>query len=144
MKTRLLVMVVIVVSAAVVGCISGPGSRPASKTIQVSMDDVLKQSVIGQDVTLAVGGTFKLMLGSNHTTPYDWTADARIGDPAILKQTSHDYVRSDSAAMGAPGAEVWMFTALKAGTTTIVTDYTSIVGSDPMPACTFTARVTVQ
>lgn len=81
------------------------------------MDDVLKQSAIGQDVTLAVGDTLKLTLGSNHTTPFHWTADAKIGDPSM---------------------------ALKAGTTTIVTDYTSIVGSDPMPACTFTARVTVQ
>ena len=45
--------------------------------------------------------------------------------------------------MGAPGAEVWMFTALKAGSTTVATDYTSIVGSDPIPVCAFTARVTV-
>ena len=34
--------------------------------------------------------------------------------------------------MGAPGVEVWMFAALKAGSTTIATDYTSIVGSDPI------------
>lgn len=113
-------------------------------TIQVPMDDVLKQSAIGQDVTLAVGDTLKVTLGSNHTTPYHWTADAKVGDATILTQTSHDYVRPDSAALGAPGAEVWMFTALKAGTTTIATDYTSIVGSDPAPVCTFTARVTVQ
>ena len=144
MQTRLLVMVVILVSSAVLGCTSGPASRAASKTIQVSMDDVLKQSVIGQDVTLAVGDTLKVTLGSNHTTPYHWTADAKIGDPTILKQTGHDYVRPNSAAMGAPGVEVWMFTALKAGTTTIVTDYTCIVGSDPMPVSTFTAGVTVQ
>jgi inhibitor of cysteine peptidase len=87
-KTRLLVMVSVLVSSAVLGCTSGPASRAASKTIQVTMD-VLKQSA----------------------TPFHWTADAKIGDPAILQQTSHDYVRPDSAAMGAPGAEVWMFTA---------------------------------
>jgi inhibitor of cysteine peptidase len=126
------------------GCTSGPGRRAATKTIQVPMGDVLKQSVIGQDVTLAFGDTLKVTLGSNHTTPYHWTADAKIGDSTIVKQTGHDYVRPNSGALGAPGAEVWMFTALKAGTTTIVTDYTSIVGSDPMPVCTFTARVTVQ
>jgi len=143
-KTMLLVMVVGLVYSAVSGCTNGPGRQAASKAIQVPMDDVLKQSVIDQDVTLAVGDTLKVSLGSNHTTPYHWTADAKIGDPTILKQTGHDYVRPTSAAMGAPGAEVWMFTALKAGTTTIVTDYTSIVGSDPMPSCTFTARVTVQ
>jgi inhibitor of cysteine peptidase len=88
-KTRLLVMVSVLVSSAVLGCTSGPESSAASKTIQVTMDDLLKQSA----------------------TPFHWTADAKIGDPAILQQTSHDYVRPDSAAMGAPGAEVWMFTA---------------------------------
>ncbi len=142
--TRLLVMVAVLVSSAALGCTNGPVSRAASKTIQVSMDDVLKQSVIGQDVTLAVGNTLKVTLGSNHTTPYHWTPVAKIGDSTIVKQTSHDYVRPNSGLMGAPGAEVWMFTALKPGTTTIVTDYTSIVGSDPAPVCTFTARVTVQ
>jgi inhibitor of cysteine peptidase len=113
-------------------------------TIQVPTDDVLKQSAISRDVTLAVGDTLKVTLGSNHTTPYHWTAEAKIGDGAVLKQISHDYVRPDSAALGAPGVEVWMFAALKAGSTTVATDYTSIVGSDPMPVCTFTARVTVE
>ena len=100
-------------------------------TIQVPTDDVLKQSAVSRDVTLAVGDTLKVTLGSNHTTPYHWTAEAKIGDGAVLKQISHDYVRPDSAALGAPGVEVWMFAALKAGSTTVATDYTSIVGSDP-------------
>jgi inhibitor of cysteine peptidase len=143
-KARLLVAVAVLMSSAVSGCTDGPGSRGASKTIQVSMDEVLKQSVIGQDVTLAVGDTLKVTLGSNHTTPYHWTADAKIGDSSVLKQTGHDYVRPNSGLMGAAGTEVWMFTALKDGMTTIVTDYLSIVGSDPMPVCTFTARVTVR
>jgi inhibitor of cysteine peptidase len=144
MKTRVLLMVAVLVSSAVLGCSGGPGSRAATKTIEVSMDDVLNQSVIGRDVALAVGDTLKVTLGSNHTTPYRWTADAKIGDAAIVKQTSHDYVRPNSDLMGAPGTEVWMFAAVKAGTTTIVTAYAGIVGSDPMPVCTFTARVTVR
>jgi inhibitor of cysteine peptidase len=144
MKTRLLVMVAALVSSAVLACTGGPGSRTATKTIEVSMDDVLKQSVIGRDLALAVGDTLKVTLGSNHTTPYRWTEDAKIGDATVVKQTSHDYVRPNSDLMGAPGSEVWMFAALKAGTTTIVTAYAGIVGSDPTPVCTFTARVTVK
>jgi inhibitor of cysteine peptidase len=144
MKTRVLLAVAVLVSSAVSGCSGGPGSRSATKTIQVSIDDVLEQSVIGRDITLAVGDTLKVTLGSNHTTPYRWTADAKIGDAAIVKQTSHEYVSPNSNLMGAPGTEVWMFRALKAGTTTIVTDYAGIVGSDPAPVCTFTASVTVQ
>ena len=142
MKTRLLVVVPVLVSLAVFGCSGGPKSQAATKTVQVSIDDVLKQRAINQDVNLGVGDMLKVTLGSNSTTPYRWTADAKIGDGTVLKQVSHAYVRPNSDLMGAPGTEVWMFTALKAGTTTIVTDYASTV--DPTPVCTFTANMTVQ
>jgi len=144
MMTRMLLMVAVLVAAAVLGCSAAPGRQAATKTIEASIDEVLNHSVIGRDVALAVGDTLKVVLGSNHTTPYRWTADAKIGDAAIVKQTGHDYVRPKSDLMGAPGTEVWIFGALKAGTTTIVTDYAGIVGSDPAPVCTFTARVTVR
>ncbi len=108
------------------------------------MDDVLRQRVITQSITLAVGNTLIVKLGSNYSTPYRWTADATIGDPAIVKQTSHEYVGPSSGSMGAPGTEVWTLTALKAGTTTISTNYASFVASDNTPVCTYTANVTVQ
>jgi inhibitor of cysteine peptidase len=138
-----MVIVAMLVSSAVLGC--STGSRAAStETIEVSMDDVLKQSAITRDATLAVGDTLKVTLGSNHSTPYRWTADPKIGDSAILKQTSHVYAHSNTDRMGAPGSEVWTFTALKGGTTTIVAGYASVVGSDTSPTCTFTANVTVK
>jgi inhibitor of cysteine peptidase len=143
-KIRLLVTVAMLVSSAVLGC-TFPSRNPSStKTLQVPMDDVLKQSVINQSITLAVGNTLKVKLGSNYSTPYRWTADAKIGDPTIVKQTGHEYRRPNSDAMGAPGTEVWTFTALKSGTTTISTSYASFVGSNITPTCMFTATVTVQ
>ena len=144
MKTRVLLMVAVLVAAATLACSNGRGRQTATTTVEVPIDDVLTHSVVGRDVALAVGDTLKVALGSNHTTPYRWTTDAKIGDATIVKQTSHDYLRPKSELMGAPGSEVWIFAALKAGTTTIVTDYAGIVGSDPAPVCTFTARVTVR
>jgi inhibitor of cysteine peptidase len=146
-KTRLVLLVALLVASVVfggVGC--SKGSPQATKTIEVPMDDVLNGSDISRDVTLAVGNTLKVVLGSNHTTPYRWMADAKIGDPAIVKQTSHEFVQphADDHVMGAPGTEVWMFTALKTGTTTIATTYATFVGGDNTPTCTFTAKVTVQ
>lgn len=108
------------------------------------MDDVQKQNSITQDVRLAVGNTLKVELGSNYTTPYRWSADAKIGDPSILQQSSHRYVPPSTDVLGAPGTEVWTFQALKPGTTTVTTYYTSFVGKDAKPACTYTAIVTVQ
>jgi inhibitor of cysteine peptidase len=108
------------------------------------MDEVLKQHTITQNATVGVNHSLRVTLGSNFTTPYRWAPDMKIGDSTILKQTDHDFVRPTSGSMGAAGSEVWNFTALKAGTTTITTTYTSFVGKDSSPACTYTAIVTVQ
>lgn len=108
------------------------------------MDDVLNQKVITQNITLAVDNTLIVKLGSNYTTPYRWAPETKIGDPTIIKQISHEFVQPTSGALGAPGMEVWTFAALKPGTTTITTSYTSFVGKDAKPVCIYTADVTVQ
>jgi inhibitor of cysteine peptidase len=143
-KIRLLVTVAMLVSSMLVGCSFQSRNPPTSKILRVPIDDVLKQNVITQNITLSVDNTLVVKLGSNYSTPYRWTADAKIGDSSILKQTSHKFVQPTSDALGAPGTEVWTFTALKPGTTTITTSYTSFVGKDAKPACTYTANVTVE
>jgi inhibitor of cysteine peptidase len=141
MKTRLSVIIAMLVSLAVSGCAAG--AQPTT-TIQVPMGDVLNQKIINRDVALAVGDRLEVSLGANHSTLYRWTAQTQIADPTIVQQTSHEYVAPNPPGIiGAPGTEVWKFNALKTGTTTIVTDYR--MSTDPMhPACTFTANVTVQ
>ena len=141
-KIRLLVTVAMLGSLLLVGC--GPRNPPSSQTLQVPMDDVLKQSTITQNVTLGVGNTLTVKLGSNYSTPYRWKIDTKIGDSTILKQTDHRFVQPTSEALGAPGTEVWTFEALKPGSTTITTSYASFVGKNAKPACTYTANVTVQ
>ena len=143
-KIRRLVTVAMLVSSMLVGCTFPSRNPPTSKSLQVSMDEVLEQSVITQNVTLAVGNTLTLKLASNYTTPYRWTADTKIGDSTIVKQTSHEFVHPTTDARGAPGTQVWTFTALKPGTTTITTYYTSFVGRDATPKCAYNATVTVQ
>jgi inhibitor of cysteine peptidase len=143
-KIRLLVTVAMLVSSMLVGCTFASRNPPTSKTVEVSMDDVLNHSVIAQNVTLPVGNTLELKLGSNYSTPYRWKADTKIGDETIVKQTSHEFVQPTTDALGAPGTEVWTFTALKPGITTITTYYTSFVGRDSTPKCTYNATVTVR
>lgn len=141
LNTRLLVIVAILVSLLVPGPIA---SAQPTKTIEISMDDVMNQKVINRDIRLAVGDTLQVSLGANHSTPYSWTPQTHIADPSIVEQTSHEYAAPNPppGIVGAPGSEVWQFKALKAGTTAIATDYT--MSTDPTPACTFTANVTVQ
>jgi inhibitor of cysteine peptidase len=143
-KIRLLVAVAVLVSSTVLGCHFESRDAPSTKTLQVPMKEVLKQSVITQNITLAVGNTLLVKLGSNYSTPYRWTADTKIGDSSILKQTAHEFVHPATDALGAPGTQVWTFAALKPGTTTISTAYASFVGKETKPVCTYTANVTVQ
>ncbi|OBI12264.1 hypothetical protein AWB92_12380 [Mycobacterium sp. IEC1808] len=144
MKTRLLLAVALLAGSTAVGCHFASRNPPTNQTLGVAMGDVLKQNAITQDVTLGVGNTLTLRLGSNYTTPYRWTINTKIGDPTVVKQTSHEFVQPTSDALGAPGTEVWTFEALKPGKTTISTAYSSIVGKDSKTACTYTANVTVQ
>jgi inhibitor of cysteine peptidase len=144
LKVRLLVTVAMLVLSTVLGCHFQSRNPPSTRTLQVPMGDVLNQNTITQDITLAVGNTLIVKLGSNYTTPYRWRPDTKISDPAVIKQSSHAFVQPTTDMLGAPGTEVWTFTALKSGTTTITTTYTSILGKDATPACTYTANVTVQ
>lgn len=145
MKIRLLLgAVAVLVASLAVGCTFASRNPPTNKILEVPIGDVLKQSAITQNVTLAVGNTLTVKLGSNYSTPYRWTIATNIGDPTIVKQTGHEFEQPTSDALGAPGTEVWKFSALKSGTTTITTSYTRIVGKNTKPACTYTANVTVQ
>ncbi|OBI92839.1 protease inhibitor I42 family protein [Mycobacterium asiaticum] len=139
MKVRLLTSMAALLLLA--GCTGG--NEAATKSVDVPIDDVLNQSAISRDVTLEVGETLKVSLGANHSTPYRWTPDPKIADTAVLKQTGHEYIHADTDRVGAPGTEVWMFSSLRPGKTTIVASYGSIVG-DAAPTCVFTANVTVQ
>ncbi|SPM36127.1 Chagasin family peptidase inhibitor I42 [Mycobacterium rhizamassiliense] len=143
-KIRVFVTVAMLLSSTLTGCHLESRNPPTSKTLQVSMDEVSKRSTITQNVTLGVGNTLKLQLGSNYSTPYRWAADAKIGDTGIMQQTSHQYVAPSTDALGAPGSENWTFTALKPGTTTISTNYSSFVGKNTPPVCQYSVIVTVQ
>jgi inhibitor of cysteine peptidase len=143
-KIRLSVTVAMLVSSMLVGCNFASRNPPTSKTLVVPIEQVLKQNSITQNVTLAVGYTLKLQLGANYTTPYRWMPDAKIADKSVVEQNSHQYVQPSTDALGAPGTEVWVFTALKPGTTTISTNYSSIVGKNTTPVCQYTVIVTVQ
>jgi inhibitor of cysteine peptidase len=143
-KIRLLVTVAMLVSSMLVGCTFASRSPSPNKILEVPMDDVLKQSVITQNVEMEVGNTLTVKLGSNYSTPYRWAIDTKIGDSTIVKQTDHRFVQPTSDTRGAPGTEVWTFTALKPGSTTITSSYASILGKSAKPACTYTANVTVR
>ena len=71
-----------------------------------------------------VGGELTVTLGSNPTTGFQWSENAEISDESVIKQVSHMFVGPGiDKPPGTPGEEVWIFKALKRGTTTTFLEY---------------------
>jgi inhibitor of cysteine peptidase len=141
-KTKLLVTLAILVSLAIPGC-TGSTSHSQTSTTQTNRAPTKTISASGDhEITLAVGDTLKVTLSANHSTPMWWAADAQIGDPTIVQQSSHEYVAGNTT--GGPGTEVWTFKALKAGVTTITNKETDVTNRGSPPQDTLTVKVTVQ
>ena len=83
----------------------------------------LKDDDNGTSVTLAVGETLELVLTSNPTTGYSWSA-AEV--PACLEQEGEPEYDSDAppGMMGAGGEDTWRFTAAEPGEGTLRLEYT--------------------
>ena len=118
-----------------IGC--GNGS-----TIEITLDDFTTQISMVKNVTLNAQDTLTVKLGSNPSTGFGWE-DAVIGNGVIIQQTSRNFIAATSGLAGAPGTDVWVFTAKSAGTTTISIQYDRSWETLP-PTYTLTINVTVK
>lgn len=116
----------------------------APKSIDISMDDVIAHRVIVRNIDLSVGDSLLVSLGANHTTPYRWTTAAQIADRSVIQQSHHDFLApvAPPGVLGSAGTDVWTFTALKAGVTSLTTEYR--MSRNPAPRCVFTLTVFVR
>lgn len=71
-------------------------------------------------LTEHVGTRFLIALDSNKTTGYSWTA--AVQGSAVTSEGSA-YQQSDGHAMGAPGRQIFVFDAMRKGTSTITLSY---------------------
>ena len=78
--------------------------------------------VTGDNVELAVGETYTLILESNPTTGCMWLL-AENSDEAVLELTDHEFIPPATTVPGAGGEEVWTFKALQKGKSVITLDY---------------------
>ena len=142
MMPRLIALLALALALAGCGDIKKP---PGTTTVDVSYDDLLNKKHISLDVSLGVGDTLRVILASNASTGYQWTAQAQISDPAVLVQRDHYSAGpSDVRPPGTAGIETWSLQALAAGTTTVATSYGQPWPGGAKDAWTFTAAVTVR
>ena len=114
------------------------------KAVTVSCDDFSAQPNATKQLTVVAGDSFTVTLCSNATTGYQWSESAQISDTTVVQQLSHETVApKDTGLVGAPGAEVWTFKALKKGTSNITMGYSRPWEGGEKNTWTFTLNVTV-
>lgn len=113
MKSKLvLVCIMAVISLGLFACLES--APPASVECSYAWN---------QETEVAVGGTLTVSLESNPTTGFEW-ALVGITDETVLEEESHGFVAPEAGAPpGTGGEEVWTFTALKEGKSTISMEY---------------------
>lgn len=97
----------------------------------------------GKDIDLASSETLVVNLSSNPSTGYKWTV---VGDPAPLKLEKQSYRKStkSSPVVGAPGVQVFQFSASSAGIATLNLAYRRSWEYNVPPAKSFSVRVNVR
>jgi predicted secreted protein len=75
-----------------------------------------------QLITVPTGGTFDIVLPSNSSTGYRWNLVEEL-DANIIQFVSQNYMAGQPIQPGSGGVDVWTFSTLNAGDTTIVLGY---------------------
>jgi len=115
---------------------SATSAKTPASTITVTDQDN------GKDIDLASDQTLIVKLASNPSTGYKWTVE---GDPSPLKLQKQSYRKSaKSSAMGAPGMEVFQFSAGSSGIANLKLNYHRSWEYNVPPVKTFAARVNVR
>ena len=131
MKPKLFVILAVIGLLLVtsIACSKVEGSqnvqRNTHKNLEVTIDEFMQGKNVVRSMEINKGDTLTLILGSNPSTGFRWTENAQISDPAVMKQTKHEFVvpAIKDPQPGAAGKEVWNFDSLKAGTTKISAEY---------------------
>jgi inhibitor of cysteine peptidase len=129
----------------VFGCVAEAWQTPSamspakvgSHAVSISDEDN------GNDVDLTSGGTLIVKLKSNPSTGYSW---AVAGDPSPLKLEKTFYRKNtpSSKVVGAPGVQVFQFSASSAAMATLQLIYRRAWEYNVAPAKTFKVRVDVR
>jgi predicted secreted protein len=99
---------------------------------------------ITETVDVGVYGTVTLILCSNASTGYSWPETAHISNTNVLEQTGYHFEEPGGDLVGAPGRQVWAFTALAVGESTVTLDYSRPWEGEEESLCTFTLTVNVE
>jgi inhibitor of cysteine peptidase len=130
------------------GCASAIPIReePAAVATQSGGTVTISEANSGSDVSIEAGQKLIVSLQSNPSTGYSWFVSQV--DSGLLRQTSGRSVRKKSKTpkqmVGAPGREVFTFSAEAAGITPLEMEYRRPWEKNVAPARTFSVQVIVR
>ena len=116
--------------------------------MEVNCDAFQENNHLTDAIAVSAGDEFQVTLCSNPTTGYEWSADAEIADMEVVNQVAHEFVMSEDLENppppGTPGLEVWTFSAIELGSTTITFDYSRPWEGSEKSTWTFKLDATVE
>src|SRR5277367_706004 len=109
----------------------------AAREVETSSTSDFQAAGVEQ-VRVLAGKEFSITLVANHSTGYSWRLATTL-DPAWLKLVSNTYTErksEDANAVGAPGEEVWTFSAGTEGSVPLLFEYARPFEKDAKPVKT--------
>ena len=141
MRVSAILFLFALLSFILVGCSS-------SSQVEVNCDAFQENTHLTDEIVVSTGDEFQVTLCSDPTTGYEWTADAQIADTEVVKQIAHEFVMAADLETppppGTPGVEIWTFSALEQGSTTITFDYSRPWEGGEKSTWTFNLVATVE
>lgn len=147
MRVKLALLGVMAILALTAMACTGAEGASEAKTwqVNVSCDDFFAQGNITRNQGARVGDTIIVALCSNPSTGFQWSEVAQISDPTVLEQLEHKFVGPEAQeAVGVAGSEIWTFTALNKGTTTVSMEYSRPWAGGEKGIWTFVLTVNVE
>jgi predicted secreted protein len=126
---------------------------PSTLNVEISIDELSREKHIARQIEITYPGALVVTLGSNPTTGFSWNEDAITDDVGVLTQIEHKVLTQtghenvpieETGIIGASGKEVWIFTAVNSGETTLSFEYRRPWEGGEKAEWTFELAVTVK
>ena len=126
MKIRPFLTAIVIAAPLVLAACTAPAMPTSKAWVEVTCDEFYDNHHINTMLEVQAGETFTVNLCSNPSTGFEWSEEAKISDPAVLKLEDHEFIGPESEPPpppGTPGQEVWTFNALSQGSSKIYLEY---------------------
>lgn len=141
MKLRIMLIAAMCVALLPLLSCTMTESRILAVDVAISCDKFSVAKHYMNEFEAEVDTVITVNLCSNPTTGFEW--EYEITPEGVLEMTGHDFVPPEGEAMGAPGMDVWTFTAIGEGVAEVRMEYNEPWEGGEKEEWTFTFTVTV-